>query len=68
MRSALTLFASATRITLFTRSGCSLCTTAKNTLQDLQAKRPFDYNEINVMESGQQQWKDLYEFDTPVVS
>jgi hypothetical protein len=26
------------------------------------------YHEINVMEPGQEKWKSLYEFDTPVVS
>lgn len=68
MRATYTLFANATRITLFTRSGCSLCTTAKNTLQEIQKRRPFDYNEIDVMESRQEEWKNMYEFDTPVVS
>lgn len=68
MRATYALFANTTRITLFTRSGCSLCTTAKSTLQEIQKKRPFEYAEVNIMESGQQQWKDAYEFDTPVVS
>lgn len=68
MRPTFTLLANATRITLFTRSGCSLCTTAKDTLQSLQTKRPFDYAEVNVMQEGQKRWKDMYEFDVPVVS
>jgi len=29
-------------------------------------KRPFDYDEINVMDPGQDKWKAVYEFDTPV--
>ena len=56
------------RITFFTRKPCGLCDAAKAVVEGLNAKRPFDYREINVMESGQEKWRDLYEFDTPVVS
>lgn len=57
----------ACRITLFTRANCSLCTNAKDTLFKVRDTRPFVYREIAVMEDGQKHWKDLYEFDTPVV-
>ncbi len=30
-------------------------------------RRPFEYDEINVMQSQHSKWKALYEFDTPVV-
>ena len=33
----------------------------------LGKRRSFEYNEIDIMAAGQKQWKDLYEFDTPVV-
>jgi hypothetical protein len=55
------------RITFFTRTPCSLCDTAKTVVQNVQKQRVFKYNEINVMEPGQEKWKALYEFDTPVV-
>ncbi len=55
------------RITLFTRSNCGLCETAKSVLGTLGSKRSFEYNEIDIMASSAKQWKDLYEFDTPVV-
>jgi glutaredoxin len=55
------------RITLFTRANCSLCTNAKQTLSTVWDKRPFDYKEIDVMKPEGAKWKDLYEFDTPVV-
>lgn len=58
----------ACRITLFTRSNCSLCSDAKQVLSNVWDKRPFEYDEINVMEQSQEKWKDMYEFDTPVVS
>lgn len=55
------------RITLFTRANCSLCDHAKAVLSKAWDKRPFDYTEIDVMAPGQKKWKDIYEFDTPVV-
>ena len=57
----------ACRITLFTRANCSLCTNAKKTLSDVWDTRPFDYKEIDVMAPEGKSWRDLYEFDTPVV-
>jgi hypothetical protein len=56
------------RITFFTRSPCGLCDTAKAVIRNVEAKRPLAYHEINVMDPGQEKWKSLYEFDTPVVS
>jgi glutaredoxin len=58
----------ACRITLFTRSNCKLCSDAKEVLSNVWDKRPFEYDEINVMEHSDQRWKNMYEFDTPVVS
>jgi hypothetical protein len=56
------------RITFFTRSPCSLCDTAKAVVHNVKAKRDLEYHEINVMDPGQEKWKAVYEFDTPVVS
>ncbi|KAF1968387.1 glutaredoxin 2 [Bimuria novae-zelandiae CBS 107.79] len=55
------------RITFFTRSPCSLCDTAKAVVQNVKKERNFTYEEINVMEPGQEGWKTVYEFDTPVI-
>lgn len=57
----------ACRVTLFTRANCSLCDDAKLVLSDVWNKRPFDYTESDVMTAGQERWRELYEFDTPVV-
>lgn len=57
----------ACRITLFTRSNCSLCDNAKLVLSKVWHRRPFDYVEVPVMEPGHQKWQ-IYQFDTPVVS
>ncbi len=66
MRPAGRLLQYTARITLFTRTNCSLCDTAKSVISDLGKKRSFDYHEIDIMAAGQEEWK-LYEFDTPVV-
>ncbi len=57
----------ACRITLFTRSNCSLCTDAKSSLSTVWDARPFEYTEVDVMKPDQGAWRNLYEFDTPVV-
>lgn len=57
----------ACRVTLFTRDNCSLCTDAKAVLSKVWDRRPFEYDEINVMAIDQKIWRDAYEFDTPVV-
>ena len=55
------------RLTLFTRVNCSLCDTAKHNVNQLQKRKPFPYSEIDVMATGNKMWKDVYEFDTPVL-
>ncbi|WPG99580.1 glutaredoxin 2 [Acrodontium crateriforme] len=55
------------RLTLFTRENCSLCDTAKVVVNKVKQTQPFEYQEINVMAASQEKWKDLYEFDTPVL-
>jgi glutaredoxin len=60
------LFGSA-RLTLFTRAGCGLCDTAKNTVLQLQKRRSFEYVEADIMEPGNKSWKDVYDFDVPVL-
>jgi hypothetical protein len=30
-------------------------------------ERPFEFREVDVMKAGQERWKALYEYDTPVV-
>ncbi|KAN0117416.1 hypothetical protein V8E51_003393 [Hyaloscypha variabilis] len=57
----------ACQITLFTRANCSLCTKAKETLSSVWDVRPFEYKEIDVMKPEGKCWRDLYEFDTPVI-
>ncbi|KAF2092983.1 hypothetical protein NA57DRAFT_49180 [Rhizodiscina lignyota] len=67
MRITRPLLQHALRITLFTRANCALCDQAKLVLSHAWDKKPFDFAEIDVMARGQEQWKELYEFDTPVI-
>ncbi|PVI07075.1 glutaredoxin 2 [Periconia macrospinosa] len=55
------------RVTFFTRSPCSLCDSAKRVVKNVQAHKGFAYKEIDVMEPGQEKWRSVYEFDTPVI-
>lgn len=55
------------RLTLFTKANCSLCDTAKGRIDQLRTRRNVEYSEIDVMAPGQKRWKDVYEFDTPVL-
>jgi len=61
------LWQHALRLTLFTRANCSLCIDAENVLAKVWVRRQFEYKKVDVMEPGQEKWKNLYEFDTPVV-
>lgn len=68
MRVTSRLFQHACRITLFTRENCGLCTQAKSVLSDVWDKRHFEYKEVDIVKSESiPRWRDLYEFDVPVV-
>lgn len=55
----------AVRITLFHRTNCGLCHQAKSVLSNVWDKRHFDYTEVDLTKS--EQWRNLYDFDIPVV-
>ncbi|CAH0048039.1 unnamed protein product [Clonostachys solani] len=55
------------RITLFTRPSCGMCDQAKESLSKVWDARPFAYVEENIDVKGSK-WRDLYDFDVPVVS
>lgn len=57
------------RITFFTRDTCGLCKQAKGVLSNVWDKRPFEYKEVNVdlPEPESKAWRNLYDFDVPVV-
>ncbi|KAK2600242.1 hypothetical protein QQS21_005038 [Conoideocrella luteorostrata] len=57
----------ACRITLFSRDNCGLCTQAKSVLSDVWDKRPFAYKEVNLALPESKSWKELYDFDIPVI-
>lgn len=57
----------ACRITLFSRDNCGLCTQAKGVLSEVWDKRPFVFREVDLAKAESKPWKDLYDFDIPVV-
>ncbi|OJJ49769.1 hypothetical protein ASPZODRAFT_128298 [Penicilliopsis zonata CBS 506.65] len=61
------LFSQPARVILFTRAGCGLCDTAKRAVLQLHQRRPFDYSELDIMTPANKAWKDVYEFDVPVL-
>ena len=68
MRVTTRLLQHASRITLFTRENCGLCTQARSVLSDVWDARPFEYQEVDIIKSDSvPRWRDLYEFDVPVV-
>ena len=67
MRATLPLFRQCLRLTMFTRPHCSLCDDAKGVLARVWERRPFEYDEVDVMKAKHKKWKPLYEFETPVV-
>ena len=66
MRATLAL-AQNLRLTLFTRANCGLCDTAKRNVHQVQARKPFKYTEVDIMEPEHKAWRDVYEFDVPVL-
>lgn len=58
----------ACRITLFTRENCGLCVQAKGVLSHVWDTRPFVYREVNLAQPESKSWRELYDFDIPVVS
>ncbi|KAK3182259.1 hypothetical protein K4F52_006436 [Lecanicillium sp. MT-2017a] len=57
----------ACRVTLFSRDNCGLCTQAKSVLSDVWDKRPFAYKEVNLAKPESEAWRNLYDFDIPVI-
>lgn len=67
MRTTMRLLQSC-RITLFTRGNCGLCSQARSVLSDVWDKRPFAFTQVDIIKPEWKAWRDLYEFDVPVVS
>jgi hypothetical protein len=71
MRPSLALRISQVQLTLFTRANCGLCDVAKSRLLEFKRKQHPDitthYSEIDIMEPAQQNWRDAYDFDVPVL-
>jgi glutaredoxin len=55
------------QLTLFTRANCGLCDTAKARIQEVLKKRTVEYHEVDIIAPENQEWRNMYEFDVPVL-
>ena len=81
MHATLGLFRPMVRLTLFTRSNCGLCDTAKANIseylklqqqqqqkqQQQQQHKGTEYSEVDIMAPENQNWRQIYDFDVPVL-
>ncbi|KUI60414.1 hypothetical protein VP1G_07602 [Cytospora mali] len=67
MRITSRLYQQSCRITLFTRKHCGLCIAARSVLSDVWDSRQFEFKEVDIVKPESQAWKDLYDFDVPVI-
>lgn len=67
MRPTLILRMYSARLTLFTKSDCSLCDTAKARLAEVQKRRTVEYKEVDIMHEDNKKWFNAYCFDVPVL-
>lgn len=67
MRVASRLLQHSLRLTFFTHEHCTLCQPVKDVMSTVWDRRPFEYEEIDILAPENNKWKQLYEFDIPVV-
>lgn len=67
MRPTFALRMYSARLTLFTKSECGLCDTAKLRLTEVLKRRTVEYREIDIMKQENKEWFDAYAFDVPVL-
>jgi hypothetical protein len=54
-------------IRLFTKEGCTLCDTVKETLQSLRDELPHSLEAVDITDAQHENWHDRYKFDIPVL-
>ena len=67
MHSSIRFLERAAKLVLFTRSNCSLCDTAKSVVSTVRKRHDVDFVEVDIMAAGNEEWREVYEFDVPVV-
>lgn len=67
MRPSLILRMYSARLTLFTKSDCGLCDTAKTRLAEVQKRRTIEYSEVDIMKEENKKYFNMYAFDVPVL-
>jgi hypothetical protein len=55
-------------LTLYTKAGCTLCDKVKDVLMGLPREQyPHSLRQIDITDSGNEEWYDKYKYDIPVV-
>ncbi|KAJ2031590.1 hypothetical protein GGI01_002972 [Coemansia sp. RSA 376] len=54
-------------LTMFTHSRCQLCVTAKEALEIVHQRVPFEMKEVDIRQPGNEKWFEEYKFDVPVI-
>ena len=53
-------------VTLYTRAGCHLCDEAKQTIESVRRRTPFDYEEFDI--DSDPRLRQLYNEEVPVIA
>ena len=54
------------KVTLYTRSGCHLCGEAKQVIESVRRRMPFDYEELDI--DSDPRLRQLYNEEVPVIA
>ena len=54
------------RVTVYTRRGCHLCDEAKQVIESVRRRAPFDYEEFDI--DADPQLRQLYNEEVPVIA
>ncbi|KAJ1662027.1 hypothetical protein GGF44_003053 [Coemansia sp. RSA 1694] len=54
-------------LTMFTHNRCQLCVTAKEALEVVRQRVPFEIKEVDIRQPGNEKWFEEYKFDVPVI-
>lgn len=54
-------------IRLFTKEGCTLCDTVKDTLQSIRDELPHSLEAVDITDAEHDEWYEKYKYDIPVL-
>ncbi|KAJ2696194.1 hypothetical protein FB645_006275 [Coemansia sp. IMI 203386] len=54
-------------LTMFTHNRCQLCVNAKEALEQVRLKVPFEMTEVDIKKPENSRWFEEYKYDVPVI-